>query len=110
MKVYKICFYVPTKEAGRVKQALFSAGAGRIGNYDSCAWQTEGTGQFRGNESSNPAVGERGSIHYEPEAKVELVCEEPCLRRAIEALIEAHPYEEPAWQVWPVMTELSELP
>ncbi|VAW69960.1 Bsu YqfO NIF3/CutA domain, partial [hydrothermal vent metagenome] len=62
--MYKICVYVPEKSVETVKQALFDAGAGRIGNYDSCCWQTEGTGQFRPLAGSNPAIGSQGKVEF----------------------------------------------
>ena len=98
--MYKICVYVPENSVESVKQALFDAGAGRIGNYDSCCWQTSGTGQFRPLENSNPAIGSQGTVEQVVEMKVELVCEDKLVRSAIEAMRSAHPYEEPAFDVW----------
>jgi hypothetical protein len=99
---YKIVFYVPAEAAEKVKAALFAAGAGRIGNYDSCCWQTVGAGQFRGNEDSQPQVGEKLKVEKVEEYKVELVCLKKCLKPAIKALLAAHPYETPAYQYWKV--------
>ena len=98
--MYKICVYVPENSVESVKQALFDAGAGRIGNYDSCCWQTSGTGQFRPLENSNPAIGSQGNVEQVVEMKIELVCEDELVRSAIEAMRGAHPYEEPAFDVW----------
>ena len=98
--MFKICVYVPEKSVETVKQALFDAGAGRIGNYDSCCWQTEGTGQFRPLAGSNPAIGSQGEVEFVREVKVELVCADNLVKGAIRALKGSHPYEEPAFDVW----------
>jgi hypothetical protein len=98
--MYKICVYIPVEAVEIVKQALFEAGAGRIGNYDSCCWQTDGTGQFRPLENSNPTIGSQNVVEKVKETKVELVCEDELLEDAIKALRESHPYEEPAFDVW----------
>jgi len=98
--MYKICVYVPENSVENVKQALFQAGAGRIGNYDSCCWQTDGIGQFRPLENSNPAIGSLGEVEQVHEVKIELVCEDDLVKSAIQAMRESHPYEEPAFDVW----------
>ena len=76
---------------------MFEAGAGRVGNYDCCAWQTRGEGQFRPLNGSTPFLGNQGQIETVIEYKLELVCEEPCLKAVISALKRAHPYEEVAY-------------
>jgi len=98
--MYKICVYVPENTVEKVKQALFDAGAGRIGNYDCCCWQTTGTGQFRPLENSQPAIGSINEIELLSEIKIELVCAAKYIKPAIEAMKKAHPYEEPAYDVW----------
>jgi hypothetical protein len=97
--MYKICVYVPENSVEKVKQALFDAGAGRIGNYDSCSWQTEGSGQFRPLENSNPAIGTINEIEHVREIKIELVCEDSLIKQAILAIKHSHPYEEPAFDI-----------
>lgn len=97
--MYKICFFVPENSVETVKKALFDAGAGHIGNYDSCSWQTLGKGQFRALENSNPSIGQRGITETVDEYKVELVCDEKHIKDAIKALKDSHPYEEPAYDV-----------
>ena len=97
--MYKLCFYVPENATDLVKNALFEAGAGKIGNYDCCCWQTLGTGQFRPLDNSNPTIGEIGLIESVAEFKVEMVCEDKYIKVAIKALKKAHPYEEPAYDV-----------
>ena len=101
--MYKINFYVPESHLEEVKKALFSAGAGRIGSYDSCCWQAKGLGQFRALEGSAPYVGHQGIVEQVEEYKVELVCSKENLKQAIEALHKSHPYEEPAYEVYPVI-------
>ncbi len=98
----KIEFYVPDSHLEKVKEALFAAGAGRLGNYDKCCWQVQGAGQFRPLEGSDPFLGRQGELERCAEWKVELLCEPERLEAAIEALKEAHPYETPAYQSWRV--------
>ena len=98
--MYKICVFIPTSHLDQVKQALFESGAGRIGDYDCCSWQTLGQGQFRPNQNSQPFIGSQGNIETVEEYKLELVCADNHIRQAIAAIILAHPYEEPAYDVW----------
>lgn len=98
--MYQIVFYVPESHLEPVKDALFKAGAGKIGDYDSCAWQTLGQGQFRPLQGSTPYIGQTGEVERVAEYRVELVCEEAVLNAAVKAMIAAHPYEEPAYSVW----------
>lgn len=98
--MFKICLYVPENSVETVKQALFDAGAGRIGNYDCCCWQTIGTGQFRPLENSQPAIGTRNKIESLSEIKLELVCDDALVKQAVDAMKQSHPYEEPAYHVW----------
>jgi hypothetical protein len=102
--MYKLGFYVPASHLEKVKTALFTAGAGRIGDYDSCCWQTPGQGQFRGLEGSQPYLGQRGTVEYVEEYRVELVFEDSLLDSVVAALRGAHPYEEPAFDVVQLVT------
>ena len=97
--LYKIELYVPESHLAAVKTAMFEAGAGRVGNYDCCAWQTRGEGQFRPLDGSTPFLGNQGQIETVIEHKLEMVCEEQCLEAVIAALKRAHPYEEVAYTV-----------
>ena len=97
--LYKIELYVPESHLAAVKTAMFETGAGRIGNYDCCAWQTRGEGQFRPLDGSTPFLGNQGQIETVIEHKLEMVCEEQCLEAVIAALKRAHPYEEVAYTV-----------
>ena len=98
--MYKLSFFVPDEALESVKQAVFKAGAGRIGNYDCCSWQTLGQGQFRPLEGSNTHIGSHNQVETVDEWKVELVCEDELLHKAVAAMKQAHPYEEPAYDVW----------
>ena len=97
--MFKIIFFVPDAHLETVKKSIFATGAGRIGNYDQCCWQTLGKGQFRALEGSDPFIGEQGEVQQVEEYRVELVCEDHLINKAIAALQKAHPYEEPAYDV-----------
>ena len=98
--MYKMCYFVPKTHVEKTKQALFDAGAGRIGDYDSCAWQCLGRGQFRPLEGSDPFLGHAGEIEAVDEYKVELVCADELIKDALAALKQANPYEEPAYEIY----------
>lgn len=98
--MYKLCYFVPESHLEETKNALFMAGAGRIGDYDSCAWQCQGQGQFRPLDGSQPFLGQSGQLETVSEYRVELVCEDSVIKSAIAALKQAHPYEEPAYDVF----------
>lgn len=97
--MYQLIFYVPSTHSETVKEALFTAGAGRIGNYECCAWETEGVGQYRPLPGSKPYIGEESLIEKVREMKVEMVCSPENLASAIHALKLSHPYETPAFFV-----------
>lgn len=97
--MYKICFYVPGSHLEIVKDALFNAGAGRVGDYDQCCWQSKGVGQFRALEGSSPFIGDVGKREVLEEYKVEMVCARQVISKAVASLKQAHPYEEPAYDV-----------
>ncbi len=96
---YQIIFYVPADYCERVKHALFAAGAGKLGDYQQCAWQTLGQGQFKPVQGSQPFIGEEDKLEIVDEYKVEMICVKQVLDKAVSALIQAHPYEEPAYFV-----------
>ena len=102
--MYKLAFFVPTEHKEQVKQAIFATGAGRIGNYDCCSWEALGSGQFRALQGSNPFIGQQGVIETVQEYRVELVCEDHLVKAAVDALRLAHPYEEPAFDLWKLET------
>ena len=98
----KLVVFVPRDALEPVRDAVFGAGGGRIGGYERCSWYASGTGTFLGGEESSPAVGETGREERVPELRLEVVY--PAAREAelIEALVEAHPYEEPAFDLYPL--------
>jgi len=97
--MYKICFYVPLTHLEDVKNAMFSSGAGQIGNYSCCSWQVLGDGQFMPLAGSHSFSGTEGQVEKISEYKVEMVCTDQIIRAVISAMKTAHPYEEPAYQV-----------
>ncbi|MCK7598190.1 YqfO family protein [Microbulbifer sp. CAU 1566] len=98
--MYKLCVYIPESHLEPVKQALFAAGAGRIGDYDSCCWQVLGMGQFRPLDGSQPFIGQTGQVEQVAEYRVETVCADEVVDAVLAAMRSAHPYEEPAFDLW----------
>lgn len=98
--MYKLAFFVPPNHLEAVKQAVFTAGGGRLGAYDQCCWQVLGEGQFRPLDGSQPFIGQRGVVEHVVEWKVELVVDEGVIADVVTALKAAHPYETPAYEVW----------
>lgn len=97
--MYKLCVYIPVSHIESVKAAMFDAGGGKIGDYDRCAWQVLGQGQFRPLENSNPYLGHLNQIEMVDEYRVEMVCDAPVIQTVVDAMKQAHPYEEPAYDV-----------
>ena len=96
----KLVTFVPATHLDIVRESLFNAGAGNIGNYDSCSFILEGTGSFRGNENSNPFIGEKGKLSLEKETRLELIFETVNEATIISALKQNHPYEEVAYDIY----------
>ncbi len=101
-RLLKLVTFIPASHLDRVRESLFNAGAGVTGNYDHCGFTVEGKGSFRGNENSNPFVGEKGKIHLENEIRFETIIFSHLRNRVVNALIESHPYEEVAYDVYPL--------
>lgn len=99
--MFMINFYVPASHLELVKDAMFNAGAGNIGPYRRCAWQVEGEGQFQPEAGSNPYLGKQQQLEKVAEYKVEMVCADDLIEAVVTALLSVHPYETPAYQVWP---------
>jgi len=97
--MYTITFYVPESACEQVKNAMFSKGAGRYGNYECVSWQTLGIGQFRPLSGSNPTIGNINQITQLKEYRVEMICEKASLESVITVLLSAHPYEQVAYHV-----------
>ncbi|HVS85306.1 MAG TPA: hypothetical protein VHD91_06725 [Gaiellaceae bacterium] len=96
----KLVWFVPREALDATLEAVFAAGAGRIGDYERCAWSTEGTGMFRGGEGTHPSVGMAGRDQRVAELRVETVVPDDRVDAVVAALREAHPYEEPAFDVY----------
>lgn len=101
----KLSVYVPVAAADAVRDALFAAGCGNIGNYDSCSYNVEGYGTFRAGEGSNPFCGSIGSMHKEKEVRIDTIMPAYMKGAVIKALLAAHPYEEPAFDIYPLQNE-----
>lgn len=104
--MYKLSFFVPESHLELVKLALFNKGAGRIGDYDCCCWQVLGEGQFRPLKGSLPYIGQQGQLEKVAEYKVEMVCEDQLVKQVVLALLDAHPYQQPAYELY----KLASLP
>ena len=100
----KLVVFVPREALDPLREALFSAGAGRIGDYERCSWYTAGTGTFLGGAGTSPAVGTAGSEQRIPELRLETVFPAERQDDVLAALRAAHPYEEPAFDVYELVT------
>jgi hypothetical protein len=96
-------WFVPEEALDATRDAVFAAGAGRIGDYERCSWYASGTGTFLGGEGTSPAFGERGTEERVPELRVETVVPADRLADVVDALRRAHPYEELAYDVYPLL-------
>lgn len=101
----KLVTFVPTAQADKVRQALFDAGCGCIGGYDSCSYNLMGEGTFRAGEGSNPFCGSIGELHREIEVRIETIVPEYLKGKVVRALLETHPYEEPAYDLYPLKNQ-----
>jgi hypothetical protein len=100
---HKLVWFVPREALDATREAVFAAGAGRIGNYERCSWYTQGTGTFLGGVGSEPSVGEAGRDERVAELRVETVVPADRLDDVVAALKAAHPYEEVAYDVYPLL-------
>ena len=98
----KLATYVPESHAETVRQALFAAGCGNIGRYDSCSYNVAGEGTFRAQNGTHPYCGEIGNLHTEPEIRIETILPAYKQGEAVKALLAVHPYEEPAYDLYPL--------
>ena len=98
-RLLKLVVFVPVADAAKVREAVCAAGAGKIGNYDCCSYATEGTGTFRALEGANPYVGDMNELHFEPETRLEFILPDRNKSSVLKAMIAAHPYEEPAFDI-----------
>ncbi|MCM8567928.1 Nif3-like dinuclear metal center hexameric protein [Gramella jeungdoensis] len=97
--IKKLTTFVPLKNADEVRNALFGAGGGSIGNYDNCSFNITGKGSFKGNEESNPVIGEKGQIHFEEEVQIGITYQAHLESGILKNLFKSHPYEEVAYEI-----------
>lgn len=107
--VKKLVTFCPIVQADQVRNALFAAGAGNIGNYSECSFNAEGNGTFKGNEETNPFVGEKGVQHHEFEVRIETIFKIQDERKILLALLENYPYEEVAYDIYPLANKLENV-
>lgn len=98
--MYKLCFFVPPEYAEQVKKTIFKTGAGQLGEYAECCWQTLGVGEFRPLKNSRPFMGQTDKLERVEELKIEMLCADNLIQKAVAALKQAHPYERPAYEVF----------
>jgi hypothetical protein len=97
---YKLVWFVPREALETTRDAVFAAGAGRIGNYTRCSWYTAGTGTFFGGEGTDPSIGQAGREERVAELRVETVVSADRVREVVDALVAAHPYETVAYDLY----------
>jgi len=102
MAQHKIVVFVPLSHAKEVREAIGRAGGGRLGNYSHCSFSMRGIGRFRPEQGAQPAIGHVGKLEEVEEERIEVTCDSHLLRDVIAAIVSAHPYEEPALDVWPL--------
>ncbi|MBC8238486.1 MAG: NGG1p interacting factor NIF3 [Helicobacteraceae bacterium] len=97
--MYKLNYYVPVDAKEKTKQALFEIGVGKIGNYECCSWESLGYGQFKPIANADPHIGEVDKLEVLEEYKVEMICTDELIKKAIQVLKHTHPYEEVAYEI-----------
>ena len=102
MAMYKLIFFAPATHKELVKQAVFAQGAGRYQHYEQCSWEVLGSGQFKPLPQSQPFIGEQDKLEQVAEYRVEMICSAEYLDAVLQALIAAHPYEEPAYEFFQI--------
>lgn len=100
-KLYKIAVYVPESHSDALRKALADSGAGYIGKYSDCSFTTKGEGRFKAHEGANPFIGSVGNVETVAEERIETIVPERGLKKVLKAMIAAHPYEEPAYDIYP---------
>lgn len=98
-KIKKLTTYIPSEQAEELRQKLFAAGAGAIGNYENCSFNLEGTGSFKPNENANPHIGKKGEVHYENETQIGITFPTHLESKVLKILLKHHPYEEVAYEI-----------
>jgi dinuclear metal center YbgI/SA1388 family protein len=108
---FKLVVFVPQAQVAELRSALSrELGLGRIGNYSECSYELDGRGSFFGNEAAQPSVGERGKLEFAPEIRLEMRCPASALKDLARVIAAHHPYEEPAWDVYPLALPPSSEP
>ncbi|MHC1705483.1 MAG: Nif3-like dinuclear metal center hexameric protein [Tenuifilaceae bacterium] len=107
-ELVKLVTFVPIAEAEKVRLSMLNAGAGHIGNYDYCSYNIEGKGTFRAGNNTNPHVGKTGDVHFEPETRIEVIVPKARLSKVIIEMISSHPYEEVAYDIYPLLNKYSD--
>ena len=105
----KLATFCPVDYAEKVRKAIFEAGAGKIGEYDSCSFNLQGRGSFKPGEGTDPFVGEINELHYESEERIETVYPVYLENKVLQALFDSHPYEEVAYDVYPLDNEFDKI-
>lgn len=104
-KLVKIVVFVPKTHTDVVRQAMGDAGAGRIGNYSHCSFSIDGIGRYKPTEGAKPFIGEVGKFEQVEEERVECVCDRVKAKKVIAAIKQVHPYEEVAFDIYPLLSE-----
>ncbi len=107
--LHKLVVFIPKSHAALVQDAIFAAGAGHIGNYSECSFQVTGSGTFKAGENTDPFVGTQGERHQEEEVRLETIFPVNHTKQVLKALLEAHPYEEVAYDLYPLQNRFSEV-
>jgi len=105
-RLLKLVYFVPLDHAEKVRESIFLAGAGQIGNYENCSFSSEGKGSFKAGENANPYVGKINELHLEKEIRVETILPVNIRGKVISALLKSHPYEEVAYDLYPLENKL----
>ena len=103
IKFVKIAVYVPSSHAEKIRKVLAESGAGHIGNYDYCSFTVKGIGRFRALKGAKPFIGKVGKIEEVAEERIETICLKKILKKVLAAVKKAHPYQEPAIDVYPLL-------
>jgi hypothetical protein len=108
-QLLKLVTFIPEDHLDKVRDAMFEAGAGTIGKYDKCSFSANGSGTFRGGEEANPYIGEIGEFHFEKEVRFETILPRHSKNKIINVLLKTHPYEEVAYDIYPLENNLPEV-
>jgi dinuclear metal center YbgI/SA1388 family protein len=103
--LHKLVVFCPDSHVETIQQAMFDAGAGNIGNYNSCSFNSAGYGTFKAQEGANPFIGNIGKLHKEKELKIEVIVPSYLTQQVVSAMIQVHPYEEVAYDIYPLSNE-----